>query len=66
MWYGKVSGKKERVTEVTCNALIESFSRLELQIIRNGISWFESKESSQNNYVQVSSGCLDFQDHNHQ
>jgi len=24
------------------------------------------KESSQNNYVQVSSGCLDFQDHNHQ
>ena len=25
-----------------------------------------AKESSQNNYVQVSSGCLDFQDHNHQ
>ena len=31
-----------------------------------GANLKRAKESSQNNYVQVSSGCLDFQDHNHQ
>ena len=41
IWVGKFQKKKE--SQSTFYVSIEIFLRLELQIIRNGVSWFEIK-----------------------